>query len=94
VYSVLGAEEITSFFHYGIEASVGKNKFQERGHQTCCTIDGKHPFEVRLIMGLVPINTNFTGVSDVVKKDDSTVTILGRGGEKIDVPCRVDFLFC
>jgi hypothetical protein len=44
-------------------------------------------------MGLVPINTNFTGVSDVVKKDSSTVTIMGRGGDKIDVPCRVDFLF-
>jgi hypothetical protein len=46
----------------------------------------------RLIMGLVPIGKKFTGVADVKKTDEQTVTILGRGGERIDVPCRVDIL--
>ena len=47
---------------------------------------------VALIMGLVPIEPGFRGVEDIVRKDAATVTIRGRGGERIDVPCRVDFL--
>jgi hypothetical protein len=43
-------------------------------------------------MGLVPIKKGFKGVRDIVRKDESSLTINGRGGKKIHVPCRVDFL--
>ena len=43
-------------------------------------------------MGLIPINKDFKGVTDIVRKNATTVTILGRGGEETSVPCRVDFL--
>ena len=47
---------------------------------------------VRLVMGLVAVGPDFRGVEDIVRKDGATIAILGRGGERIDVPCRADFL--
>jgi len=92
VTSVLGMEEVTSFFHYGIQKSVEKNLFKERGWKTTIDFDGKTVVHIKLIMGLVPIKKGFKGVRDIVRKDESVLTINGRGGKKIHVPCRVDFL--
>jgi len=91
VRSVLGVEEITSFFHYGIERSTKENFISERGYPTFVHFDGgKTSF--KLIMGLVAVDEGFTGVQDIVRRNESAVTVIGRGGESFDVPCRVDFL--
>lgn len=92
VFSVLGVEEVTSFFHYGIRRSVEKNFFLDRGYKTTVSFDGKKPVHIKLIMGMTAIEKSFKGVAEVRRKNDSTVTIVGKGGEKIDVPCRVKFL--
>jgi hypothetical protein len=91
VRSVLGVEEITSNFHYGLQRSVKKNPLMERGSPTFARLDGgKASF--RLIVGLVAVDQGFIGVKEILKRDESAVTVLGRGGESFDVPCRVDFL--
>jgi len=71
--------------------SSGDNFISERGYPTCVRFDGGKS-SYRIIMGLVPIGKKFRGVADIRKKDGQTVTIMGAGGELIDVPCRVDFL--
>jgi hypothetical protein len=45
-----------------------------------------------MIQGVIPVRKSFKGVKDILRKNASEVTILGKGGEKIDVPCSVDFL--
>jgi len=92
VRSVLGIEEVTSFFAYGVKRSIEQNLFLDRGYPTTVAMDGKSPVPIKLIMGLVAIDTSFKGVQDIIRKDAHTVTITGKGGERIDVPCRVDFL--
>jgi len=92
VASVLGLEEITGFYHYGIKKSVDDNILQKKGFKTYLDINSNESFEVKFIMGLVPIERDFKGVQDIVRKDSSTITIIGKGKEKIDVPCKVDFL--
>jgi hypothetical protein len=89
---VLGAEETTGYFFGGIAPSVQGNPLQQKGWRTFQEFSAAAPTDVRLIMGVVPIGSGFTGVSDIVQKDASTVTIRGRGGERIDVPCRAGFL--
>ena len=42
--------------------------------------------------GVVPIEKSVRGVEDIVRANDKAVTVLGRGGEKLDVPCRLDWL--
>lgn len=93
VTGVLGMEEITAFYHYGITPSIEPNFFQEKGYPSYLDIENTGTTPIKLIMGLVPISKKFKGVSDIIRKDASTVTVLGRGGETIDVPCNVDFLY-
>jgi hypothetical protein len=92
VVSVLGLEEVTAFFHYGREASLGANFFRQRGFPCACEPGPGGEIRVRLLMGVVPIGPGFRGVEDIVRKNAATITIRGRGGEAIDVACRVDFL--
>jgi hypothetical protein len=92
VVGVLGLEEVTSFFHYGRTASLGANFFRERGFPCACEPGQGGEILVRFVMGLVPIGPGFRGVEDIVRRDEGRITIRGRGGEAIDVPCRTDFL--
>ncbi len=79
---VLGAEEITTYFFHGVKESVEKNSLQEKGYKTFLEFTAAKPTDVKLIMGMVPVRKDFAGVKDIVRKDASTITILGRGGEK------------
>jgi hypothetical protein len=92
VASAIGVEEIMGFFFYGIVPSIEKNLIQERGYKTFADFDAKRPTSVKLISGLVPIDKSFKGVKDIAVKNEREVTILGRGGEKMDVACRTGFL--
>jgi hypothetical protein len=84
-------EEITSFFHYGIGKSIEDNVISKRGYPSSVQFDGS-PSSFRLIMGLVPIGKKFKGVQDIRKKGAGTIEIIGTGGERIEVPCSIDFL--
>ena len=92
ITSLIGLEEITAFFHYGIKPSVEANFLQGQGYPTFLNMDGNTPVDVNVILGLIPIEKSFTGVADIVKRDAETISILGKNQEKIDVPCHVDFL--
>jgi hypothetical protein len=92
VTGVIGVEEVTGNFFYGIQPSIQNNPILERGFNTFCEIDSQKPFEVKLISGLIPVGKGFKGVKDIVKKNSKTVLIIGRGGEEIEIPCNVDFL--
>jgi hypothetical protein len=92
VTGVHGFEEVTAFYHYGIKPSLESNFFQAKGYKSYLEFETEKPTAVKLIMGVIPIDKGFKGVRDIVRKNASTITILGRGGEKIDVPCHVDFL--
>jgi hypothetical protein len=92
VHGVLGLEEVTTYFAYGIKQSVETNPLQERGFETCLDFRRRGPTAIRLIAGCVDIPRDFKGVRDISRKDGNTVLIEGRSGEKIQVPCRSDFL--
>jgi len=92
ISSVLGLEEVTGFYHYGQEASRGANAFRDRGFATTVSLKPDTPTRIPFIVGAVPIGADFKGVEDIVAKDGERITIRGRGGESIDVRCRVDAL--
>jgi hypothetical protein len=91
-FGVLGVEEVTGYFFYGIMPSIETNPMQEKGYKTYSEMKATDTFDVKLINGVIPVDRGFKGVEDIVKKDAATITIMGRGGEKIDVACNVDFL--
>jgi len=92
VRHVLGLEEVTSYFAYGVKPSVEANPLQERGFKTFVELSGERPLTVRVIMGCVPIPDGFSGVRDVSRRDSTSIQITGRGGEELAVSCRLDFL--
>ena len=68
------------------------NPLQEKGFKTYIDVEGKNSLDVNLIMGLVPVDRDFKGVKSIARKDSGSITISGRGGKSIDVPCETDFL--
>jgi hypothetical protein len=92
VQGVLGLEEVTTYFAFGIKQSVEANPLQRLGFKTCLDFRGDVPTAVRLIAGCVAIPAGFKGVRDIRRTDSATVVIEGKAGEKIPVPCRTDFL--
>ena len=89
---VLGTEEITGYFWLGIRPSVESNPLLQKGYRTFVDFRQDVPQDLRLIIGTIPVGKDFSGVTDILRKDERTVTVVGRGGERIDVPCRVDAL--
>lgn len=61
---VLGVEDVTSYFHFGLAESAGSNPHAERGAATTLKLSRRRPTEVSYIMGVVPIPPDF----DQVKK--------------------------
>jgi hypothetical protein len=92
IKGVLGMEEITGFFHYGIKESVQPNFLQQRGAKTFLEFKKDQPTSIKVIMGVVPIGKDFGGVQDITRSSDGEITILGKGSETIAVPCNLDFL--
>lgn len=92
VYGNIGLEEVTGNFFYGRTESLKDNPISDKGYKTCLDFSKDSETEVKLISGAIPIAENFQGVTDIVLKNDKEITILGRGGEKIDVPCDLSFL--
>ncbi len=89
---VLGAEEITGYYWMGIKPSQEPNHLTKQGYRTVVDFTPDTPQDFRLIMGVVPVSKDFAGVKDIVRKDAGNITIIGRGGQRIDMPCAVDFL--
>jgi len=89
---VLGMEEIAGFFHYGIKESVEPNFLQERGFKSFAEFKKDQPSSIKVIMGVVPVGSDFEGVRDITRSSDSEVTVLGKGGQSISVSCNLDFL--
>jgi hypothetical protein len=92
IKGIMGLEEITSFFHYGTKASNEPNSFSKQGIVTSLDLESGSPVEVPLISGIVPIGADYPGVKDIVKKDDTAVTVEDMEGRKMEVACRTGFL--
>ncbi len=89
---VLGMEEIAGFFHYGMKESVEPNFLQEGGFKSFVEFKKARPSSIKVIMGVVPIENDFTGVRDIVKSGDGEITILGKNGRNMNISCNSDFL--
>ena len=89
---LIGLEEITGYYHYGIGPSIQRNPLTAEGYPTHIEFSKNRPTEIKLIMGVVPIQTDFIGVRDIYRSGASTIIILGKGGEKMEVGCETGFL--
>jgi hypothetical protein len=81
--SVLGVEEVTSHFHYGLAESVRA--------KACRRLDPRHPLAVNYIMAVAPIPANFDRVT-AVRAGNHGVTLRAASGTSVLVPLDLEFL--
>jgi hypothetical protein len=91
--SVMGIEDITGLFHYGLAESCKPNALSGKGHPTCVTFYNKQPITVNYIMACVPTPAGFDAVRKIspnAAKDE--VTLTSASGKTVSLPLDIGFL--
>lgn len=63
--SVMGIEDTTSYFHYGLAESVRPNPLSRRGIPTSVMMNPKRPLTVNYILGVAEIPAGFDRVKEI-----------------------------
>jgi hypothetical protein len=89
---VLGLEDVTSYFHYGLAESARANPVSQRGYPTSVTLNPKSPLPVSYIMAVAAIPRGFDRVKSIVPERGS-VRLLSTSGLSVTAPLDVSFLY-
>ena len=90
--NVLGLEEVTSYFHFGLAESAAPNPLSEHGIPTVHQLDGR-PLDVACIAAVAAIPDGFDHVADIVPRaGEEAVTLTSRSGASVTIPLRHSFL--
>ena len=90
---VMGLEEVTSYFHYGLAESAEANPLNSKGFDTCLQLDSSAPLDVRYIMGVAKVPEGFDGVETITADPDlEEIHIQCANGLATAVPLDVAFL--
>ena len=91
--NVMGMEELTSYFHYGLAESVQQNCINQLGDDTYLEFHPETPRVINFITAAVNIPDGFDCVKTIEPGDDqNSVIITAASGERITVPMDYDFL--
>lgn len=91
--NVMGLEDVTAYFHYGLAESARDNPLTARGYPTTVTLDPQHPCVVNYIMAVTAIPAGFDRVAGIeAGADGNSVTLRAAGGATIRVPLDLRFL--
>ena len=90
-FGVMGLEEVTSFFAYGLAESVGANAINERGYPTSVELDPKKPLTVNYIMGMARFFAGFDRVS-TIEADGDGIRLTAENGNVTHAVVDLGFL--
>lgn len=89
--SVMGIEDVTSYFHYGLAESVSKNPLNARGIPTALMLNPKKPISINYIMGVAAIPAGFDRVKEIVELEGG-LELLAANGKRARTAVDVGFL--
>ncbi len=89
--NVLGLEEVTAFFHYGLAASAGRNFLNRAGIPTSARLDPGRPTRIAHILALAAIPRGFDEVADISRAPGG-VALTSRSGARVTAPLDPDFI--
>jgi hypothetical protein len=93
--NVMGLEDVTAYFHYGLAESAGKNPFRERGFRTCLEMRPDRPLVIPYIMAVARIPRGFDRVMAVEDlRAEGRVALYSTSGAEVTVPLDTAFLDC
>lgn len=88
---VMGLEDVTSFFHYGLAESVAPNDVSKAGYPTVLQLRKNHPLRIPYILGVAPIPKTFGKVGSIVRIAGG-IRIVPVKGRSIEIPADTAFL--
>ena len=88
--AVLGIEDVTSYFHYGLAESARANPLSRRGIPTTLTLHSRKPTAINYIMAVAEIPAGFDRVA-AIRAAPGGVELVAASGKR--VPCALDLEF-
>lgn len=88
---ILGLEEITGYFHYGLAQSVASNELSRRGVATVLHLKPRMPTAINYIMGVASIPSGFDRVKSI-SPNVGGVLIKAESGATVHHEVDLDFL--
>lgn len=91
--NVMGLEEVTSYFHYGLAESAAKNPLAAKGAMTCHRLNQRKPLVVNYIMAVASIPKGFDRVATITPVESGcAVRLTSQNGKSIIAPLALEFL--
>jgi len=91
--NIMGMEELTSYFHYGLAESVQENCINKLGDDTYLEFNPDKPQAINFITAAVEIPDGFDCVKNIEPgKEQSSVILTANSGVHITVPIEYNFL--
>ncbi len=90
--SVLGLEEITGFFHYGLAESARKNVLSEKGFKTSVNLRADRDLVVNYVMAVAPTPEGFGKVASIGRGEEQQVVITDVNGKVVTAAVDAEFV--
>ncbi len=91
--NVLGIEDVTSYFHYGLAESAHANPLTAEGRMTTRELDPAHPLAIHYIIAVAPIPPDFDRLAAILPAaDGQSVELVSRNKLRVRTPLDVNFL--
>ena len=90
--NVMGMEDVTSYFHYGLAESASPNPWSKRGIPTTLRLTAKTPLVVNYIMAVAAIPRRFDRVKNILA-GRGEVTLVSDSGLRVRIPIDTGFLY-
>ena len=79
--SVMGIEDTTSYFHYGLAESARPNALSRRGIPTALTLDPRNPTAINYIMGVAALPAGFDRVK-AIRPTKTGIEMIAANGRR------------
>jgi hypothetical protein len=89
--NVLGLEEVTGYFDYGLAESVRQNPLTADGVETSIRLRQDHPLDLRYVMAVCAIPRTYTHVRAITPTDGGVV-LHDASGRQVTCPLDLDFV--
>lgn len=90
--NVIGLEDVTSFFHYGLAESARKNSVNREGFATSLSLNPHSPLVVNYIMAVAAIPRDFEIVK-TIRSDPGSIFLTSPSRRTVRVKVDTDFLY-
>jgi hypothetical protein len=91
--NVMGLEEVTSYFHFGLAESARKNPISRKGFPTCLVLNARKPLVVGYITGVAGIPAGFDRVASIRAVPGKRAILLkSASGKRTEAAVDLGFL--